>query len=180
MKMLSSCASSRHHSTGTKMIKRSNSDDVVEGGDYLCNNMSSRSCSCSEDYSDSSVLLPPPPPLHRQRGGWFNVDDNDDDDNGVGYEAVNRATYDRKTSCAVNIVHILSCRCGNDRRRQQPSPRAAFDHPSTSFSGRAFITAGSSEKESRSEPLLPSVADKMMGACESSWEMLNDLLRCRR
>jgi hypothetical protein len=24
------------------------------------------------------------------------------------------------------------------------------------------------------------VADKMMGACESSWEMLNDLLRCRR
>lgn len=163
-----------------KIIKRNNSDEVVENGDYLCNDRSSSSC--SKDYSDSSVLLPPPH-LHRQRGVCFNIDDD---------EAVNRATYDKETTYAVNMmppppssvtsryIHINSCRGSDDERRQQPSPRATFDHPST-FSRRAFTTAGSTEEESRSsESLLPSVADKMMGACECSWEMLNDLLRTRR
>lgn len=168
------------------MIKMNNIDEVVENGDYFCNNRSSSSF--SEDYSNSSVLLPPPH-LHRQRGGrrCFNVDDDDC----VGYAAVDRATYDRKITYAVNImppppssvttsryIHINSCRGSDDERQQQPSPRATFDHPSTTFSRRAFTTAaGSLEEESRSESLLPSVADKMMGACECSWEMLNDLLR---
>ena len=178
--MMLSYASSRHHSTGTKIKMNNNIDEVVENGDYLCNNRSSSSC--SEDYSDSSVLLPPPH-LHRQRGDCFNVDDDDC----VGYAAVNR-----KTTYTVNMmppppssvitsryIHINSCRGSDDERQQQPSPRATFDHPST-FSRRAFTTTGSSEEELRSESLLPSVADKMMGACECSWEMLNDLLRTRR